>query len=159
MDKPAKGGRVVQSISEALFDSDLVATRMALALGELCWAIMLLWPGDTFGRPTYHLMGLVAHEHAWAAAFLLTGILQFAIVVQQDFDGKFARYFAAWNAFLWVFSVGSMLLSVYPPPAAIGGEISLMVAASWIWLRPLLIDIGENRVHCKYRDQCGKERG
>jgi hypothetical protein len=146
-----KPNRVVQSMTDALFDSDLVASRLALALGEACWAIMLLWPGPTFGRPTYHIMSDVASENAWAAAFLLTSILQFTIVIQQDFDGKFARYFSAWNAFLWVFVVGSMLLSVYPPPAAIGGEIALAVSATWIWLRPLIEAEGVRRA-CKYQD-------
>jgi hypothetical protein len=31
-----------------------------------------------------------------------------------------------------------MLASVYPPPAAIGGEIALALSAFWIWLRPIL---------------------
>lgn len=41
-------------------------------------------------------------------------------------------YFAAYNALLWVFVVGSMLLSVYPPPAAISAEIVMTCAATWM---------------------------
>lgn len=139
--------KVYSSMSEALFDSDLIATRLALALAEMCWAIMLLWPGDTFERPTYHVMSLVAGEYAWAAVFLLTSVLQFTIVVESDFHGKFARYFSAWNASLWVFTVLSMMLSVYPPPAAIGGEMALMVAACWIWIRPFILAEGIRRAY------------
>ena len=35
--------RFVSGMSAALFESDLVATRLALAFAEMCWAIMLLW--------------------------------------------------------------------------------------------------------------------
>lgn len=139
--------KVYQSMSRALFDSDLIASRLALSLAEMCWAVMLMWPGDTFIRPTYILMNHVASEHAWAFAFFVTSIMQFSIVVQADYHGKFARYFAGWNAALWVFTVSSMLLSVYPPPAAIGGEIALMVTASWIWLRPFVLAEGLQRAH------------
>lgn len=139
------GERIVGAMSEALFDSDLIATRLALALAELLWAVMLLWPGDTFARPTYAVLALAAPEEAWAALFLVTSFLQFSIVVEADYHGLFARYFAAWNAALWGFVVGAMLVAVYPPPAAIGGEIALSVSAFWIWIRPFIIAEGVRR--------------
>lgn len=139
--------RIYAALSRAIFDSDLIASRLALALAEMCWAAMLLWPGDTFDRPTYSMMGHVANEHTWAFAFFVTSIMQFSIVVQADYHGKFARYFAGWNAALWIFTVVSMMLSVYPPPAAIGGEVALMVTATWIWLRPFILAEGLQRVH------------
>ena len=147
MSKKTLDQKVYESLSGALFDSDLVATRLALSFAEMCWAVMLLWPGDTFDRPTYGLRSEIASETAWSAIFLLTSFLQFSIVIQADFHGKFARYFAAWNAALWVFTVVSMVLSVYPPPAAIGGEMALMLSATWIWLRPFIIAEGLQRVH------------
>ena len=54
--------RTLSGMTRALFDSDLVATRLTLALAELLWALMLFWPGDTFTRPTYTEMGQVAPE-------------------------------------------------------------------------------------------------
>lgn len=36
--------RFLGGMTSALFDSDLVATRLALAFAEMCWAIMLFWP-------------------------------------------------------------------------------------------------------------------
>lgn len=77
--------------------------------------------------------------------FGITSAIQFAIVLKSAFHKPWARVFATWNAGLWVSIVGAMLLSVYPPPAAIGGEIALAVAALWIWARPLLIEIGERK--------------
>ena len=137
--------RLVSGMRAALFDSDLVATRLALALAELAWAVMLLWPGDTFSRPTYTLMAAIAPELCWAGVFMITSAVQYLIVTFGLYQTRFARAFSCWNAALWVTTIGSMLLSVYPPPAAIGGEFALMVFAVWIWARPLVVKRGERR--------------
>lgn len=137
--------RVIDPLSAAIFDSDLVATRLTLALAEVCWCVMLLWPGDTMSRPTYALMAQLAPEPAWMLIFGFSAITQFYIVLLQEFEAPWARFFAAWNATLWVLSVGTMLFSVYPPPAAVGGEIALMGAAVWIFLRPMIIKKGAQR--------------
>jgi glycerol uptake facilitator-like aquaporin len=78
-------------------------------------------------------------QEAWAALFLVTGVLQLSIVAMEDFHGRFARYFAAWNMSLWVFVVGSCFLSVSPPPAAMSGELILAAGAFWVWFRPFVI--------------------
>jgi hypothetical protein len=135
--------RIVSGMSRALFDSDLIATRLCLFLGELCWAVMLFWPGDTFGRPTYSLMSEVAGEPWWATAFAISAFLQIRIVALDLCRTRWAEWFAVWNACLWVCGIGLMLASVYPPPAAIGGEIALMVSAVWIAVRPHIIARGE----------------
>lgn len=137
--------RIVDPLTRAIFDSDLISTRLTLALAEALWFFMLLWPGDTFDRPTYFLMSLTAPECVWALIFGVTAVLQFTIVLRGCFQDGWARIFATWNAGLWCYTVGSMMLSVYPPPAAIAGEISLTVAALWIWARPLLLEIGERK--------------
>lgn len=134
--------RLVDPLTRAIFDSDLISTRLTLALAEALWCFMLLWSGDTFTRPTYTIMGQAAPEMVWALIFGITSTLQFAVVLRDELRAPWARVFATWNAGLWVFAVGSMLLSVYPPPAAIGGEIALAVAALWIWARPLLLERG-----------------
>lgn len=131
--------KIISAASKALFDSDLVATRILLALAEWTWAVLLLWPGDTFERPTYRLMSHVMKEEAWALLFMFTAITQTGIVLTENFHGLYARAFAGLNSVLWIFIVISMLLSVYPPPAAISGEIALMFGAFWIWLRPYII--------------------
>ena len=37
--------KLINNLSKALWDSDLVATRIVLSLSEMFWAVMLLWPG------------------------------------------------------------------------------------------------------------------
>jgi hypothetical protein len=120
----------------------MIATRFILGTAELLWAVMLLWPGPTFGRPTYTEMAAVFSEEAWALIFLLSALTQFSIVLMEDFHSKFAKYFAGWNAALWGFVVSSMLISVYPPPAAIAGEIALAIGALWIFIRPYILAEG-----------------
>lgn len=138
--------RFVKSVSRMLWDTDLIATRITLALGEFFWAVMLLWPGDTFDRPTYAHMAMVANEELWGVVFLISCITQITIVLLDDLHSRFARYFAGWNAVLWTYTVISMMISIYPPPAAVGGEIALGFAAMWIWVRPYLLAEGYKHV-------------
>lgn len=126
-------------ICTAVFDSDLIATRLILAIAETIWALLLWWPGDTFGRPTYTIMACVMPEDAWGALFAVTACMQVLIVAGGKFLSREARAFAAWNTMLWFFVVTSMVMSVQPPPAAISGEIALALAAGWIWVRPMIL--------------------
>ena len=142
--------RAISGMSRALFDSDLIATRLALFLAEALWAIMLFWPGDTFERPTYSAMGQYAPEVVWACAFGVSAVLQLSIVLYQQCAAMWARLFAVWNAALWLAAVVLMIAGVYPPPAAIGGEIALAVSAVWIAVRPLYF-IRWERLHAVQR--------
>lgn len=131
--------RFIHSATRALFDSDLVASRLIIALAEWWWFALLLWPGNTMERPTYHVMSHVLAEDGWAFVFMMSAIMQTSIVLTESYHSLFARLFAGFNAGLWTFVVISMLLSVSPPPAAISGEIALAFASIWIWIRPHII--------------------
>lgn len=135
--------KIIPPLTKAFFDSDLIASRLSLFVAESCWAIMLWWPGDTFIRPTYHGMAWLMSEFWWAILFSITAFIQISIVITQNYDGYWSRQFSMFNAVIWVYCVVSMLLSVYPPPAAIGGEIALMLSALWIFARPMVIKKGE----------------
>ena len=134
--------KMLDSLTTTLWDTDMVVSRLLLGMAEFWWFLLLIWPGDTFGRPTYTHMAHVMSEEAWAGVFFLSAVTQITIVIRRDFHCTLARYFAAWNMVLWVFVVASMLLSVYPPPAAISAEITLAMASFWIWLRPYLLARG-----------------
>ncbi len=149
-----KHQQAVRGLSRAFFDSDLVATRLMLFVGELAWAVMLWWPGDTFSRPTYDHMGQLANELWWAIAFTCTAIAQLHIVAFELHDSKGAKVFAWWNATLWCGAVMMMLASVYPPPAAIGMEIAGMLGALWIAIRPLILTAIDRKVQKTARKGC-----
>lgn len=134
-----KANYLIEGCSSALFESDLIATRLSLAIAELLWAVMLLWPGDTFERPTYYWMSHIGSETVWAFIFLGSGLYQWYLVAAQKVRTREAELFAWFNSLVWVSTVGFMLASVYPPPAAIGGEISLAIAAFWIAARPVVL--------------------
>lgn len=127
--------KFAQRFLQIMFYSDLQATRWTLGFAEFLWAVTLLWPGETFGRPTYHVMAQVMTEEAWGFVFLMSAVTQFAILFQGKYHERFPVIFAAWNAALWAYVVFSMYLSVTPPPAAISGETALALAAFWVWIR------------------------
>lgn len=131
--------RIIDAFSSAMFDTDMVSARLLLGLSEFTWAVLLLWPGDTFGRPTYQMMSEVMSEEYWGIVFLFSSLMQFGIIASTNYHSREARYFAAYNAILWGFAVISMLKSVYPPPAAISAEIVMALASGWIWIRPYLL--------------------
>ena len=134
--------KYVPAVSRALFDSDLIGSRIIIAMAEFGWFVLLVWPGDTMARPTYKIMATVMPENAWAVVFLVSCFFQTLIVITETYHTVQARYFSAANAALWAYVVISMLMSVYPPPAAIAGEIAIAIAASWIWFRPYVIIFG-----------------
>ena len=126
---------MLENLRTIFFAGSLHSARVILAVAEMLWAISLFWPGETFGRPTYHIMSMVADEILWGYVFFCSSMIQWCIVVGNNLSGKVAMWFAAWNSSLWLFVCGSMYLSVYPPPAAISGEAALALAAVWIFLR------------------------
>lgn len=136
--------KFVNSLSRSLWETDLISSRIILAMGEFFWAIMLMWDGNTFNRPAYAHMATVMSENMWATVFFLSAITQIVIVVSGNLHGVCARWFAFWNMILWMYTVVAMLLAVYPPPAA-GGEIALTISAIWIWIRPYILLEGYRR--------------
>lgn len=112
---------------------NLHSVRLTLAIAELFWVVSLLWPGNTFSRPTYAVMGSVMGELGWGVVFLGTTACQWGILLIGSYHSRFATVFAAWNMSLWCFVVTSMYLSVYPP--MMSGEAALALAAGWIFVR------------------------
>lgn len=137
--------KIINPLAEAMFHSDLIASRLTLFLAEVCWAVMLWWPGDTFIRPTYDGMAWLMNESLWAMVFTVSALIQISIVILQSYDTRFGRNFAGFNALLWVYCTASMLMSVYPPPAAIGGEIAITCSALWICFRPIIVECWERK--------------
>lgn len=137
--------RVICSVSHALWDTDLIASRIVLAFSAFFWGLLLMWPGHVFDRAVYSNMSFLAGEETWGCLFLMTFFAQAFIVLSGNLHNKFARCFAAYSALLWCFVVSGMLIAVYPPPAAIGGEVAIAVVSFWIWIRPYILAEGYER--------------
>lgn len=118
----------------ALF-GNMHSARFTLAVAESIWCLTLFWPGDTFDRPTYHLMSAVSPEWVWALVFGVSACFQWAILLTGNYHDRLGVTFAAWNAVLWWWVCTSMYLSIYPPPAAISGELALALASTWVFVR------------------------
>ena len=145
----------IRRTAAALFNTPIGGTRFILGLAELIWAFSLFWPGDTFNRETYYIMSEIFGESTWATLFLFSGSTQIWLVINNHMDDHwFSRVFSLWNSIFWCIVVASIYLSISPPPAAISGETALAIGSLWIWLRPLIIAIGEKNareaIDCNY---------
>lgn len=103
-------------------------------MSAVMWVICLLWPGETMQRPTYHVMSAFGDDVSWAIVFILVSLLQGTrLLVASSVPRKLASVINGVVAFIWVFTSISMIASVYPPPAAIAGEIVVTIASVWVF--------------------------
>lgn len=137
--------KIISAISRAIWDSDLIASRVILGGAEFFWAILLLWPGNSTMIPMHVNMSTYFGGYFWGCVFLISSVFQFVIVILNKLHSTPARYFAFWNMCLWLYAVLSIITLTYPPPTAIGGEIVLALAAFWIWIRPYILIEGYRR--------------
>ena len=118
-----------------LWGSDLVATRFFLSVASLMWSFLLFWPGDTFARPTYTLMAKFGSETAWAILFGIQGAAGLYSIIHRSRNRALLVSDAILGCILWTGSCVAMLLSVYPPPAAISAEIVAAIMSWWVLVR------------------------
>jgi hypothetical protein len=137
--------KIISAVSKAIWNTDLITSRVILGLAELFWAILLLWPGNTIQTAMHANMSVLFGGYFWGIIFLISAVCQYSIVITNKLHSTPARYFAFWNMGLWAYSVLSIVTLTYPPPTAIGGEIALAVAAFWIWIRPYILIEGYRR--------------
>lgn len=145
INSPISMSGIWHAISRLIWDTDLVASRFILSMAEFIWALTLFLPGVTFPKNlTPHLA--IFPEYIWGIVFLISGIIQLGIILYEHMRTKFAKYFATFNAFLWIYLVLSILIDSYPPVVGVAGEITLMLTAIWIWIRPYILAEGLYRV-------------
>lgn len=129
------------SISRLIWDSDLVMGRFMLFVAELIWGVTLFLPGDTFSSEKLPHLAFLS-EYVWGFIFLSFGIIQISIIIYEHIGSSFSKVFNAFNAFLWIYLVFSIIIDSYPPVVGIAGEITLMITAVWIWIRPYILAEG-----------------
>lgn len=134
--------RCVDNLATLMWDDKLMGTRFLLAVSEFFWgSTLLIWgvQHHLFTRPTYKAMDALGSELGWGLLFLWSAGIQLAIVLMGDIHSRGARVFAFCNALLWIVTVVGALVSVYPPPSAMGAEFAAALAAIWIVLRPHIL--------------------
>lgn len=125
----------MDKIKNILLYNDLSTIRLFLAMSSIVWGILLFWQGDTFARPTYHVMGLIADELVWGGLFFIQGIVAlYSLITEKETELVFFID-ALLGCVLWTGSCIAMLMSVYPPPAAISAEITAAISSWWILVR------------------------
>ena len=131
---------LMHPLHQLLWDSNLVATRMILALGAILWGILLVWSGSNYILPALWTKVFFLNGYIIGTLFLILGVVQSCIAVKRSYCySRIVRQFDAINAITWTYVVTSIFFSVYPPPTVLGGEMALMISAIWIWIRPLII--------------------
>ena len=126
---------LLRRYAHLLLNADMQSTRVILAWGAILWSLMLFWPGDTFDRPTYTIMGHIASEEVWATAFGVQGVVMLWSLLYGYRNRITLMIDAVLGCLLWSTSCLCMLASVYPPPAAISAEITSAVASWWFLVR------------------------
>jgi len=125
----------MKRVKQVLLESDLDSTRFFLALAATLWGVLLFWPDDTFSRQTYSVMKSIASEWVGASAFLIQGVLAFWSLFKSRNTTPFFLLDALLGCVLLSSTCIAMLVSVYPPPAAISAEISAAFASWWVLVR------------------------
>lgn len=122
-------------IRHLMFGIDMEGTRFTLALAAIIWSIMLFWAGDTFSRPTYTYMAAIADELTWATLFGFQGLCALYSLLSGKKNQFLLNTDALLGCLLWSGSCIAMLMSVYPPPAAISAEIAAAISSWWVLVR------------------------
>ena len=116
---------------------DTIVPRCILALIAVLWSAMLFLPGDTFERPVYTNMALIAPETYWGSAWCVYAI----VLTWRTFSASMHRKWLT----LSINTVGLLLYgtaaacivfsNVWPAPAATAGDIGLSLISVWVLMR------------------------
>lgn len=123
-----------------LMESDLALARLAVSVGSLMWAAILLFGGNQFDRPAYAHMADLAPQNVWGSAFGLCGVLQFVRVVSGvsiNVGGLYSKLVAGLIAWLWCFVTAAILLAESPPHGLLAGTAALAALSGLVFIRVL----------------------
>lgn len=125
----------VYNLHRIFWKGDTEVVRMLISVASLMWSFLLFWPGDTFARPTYTLMAEFGSEHVWGTLFLVQGLAGVFSILYNCKKICILVLDSILGCILWTGSCVAMVLSVYPPPAAISAEIIVAWFSWWLLLR------------------------
>lgn len=124
-----------KTLNDIFWRSPTGSARISLALGSFIWAVMLIYPGDTFSRHVvYHVMAEMAAEEVWGFAFLAHSAMLF-VSGWRNTTVLCRLVTNTLGAFLWAGVTMSMFVNPIPLPAIFAGHLALMLESLWILLR------------------------
>jgi hypothetical protein len=137
--KPSAGAVIIYRLWALIAYSDTTPTRFMLALAATGWALLLIWPGDTFERPVYRFMKMIGGDNAeakWCIAWAAhAGGMWWRIFSSVPRPG-WALAVHTLGVILFTSSAISIFLTLtYPLPAAVAPDFVLALAAFWVLVR------------------------
>lgn len=132
-------GLFIKKLGSILYEKDLSMMRLMLGGAELLWALNCWYPGTSFSHPGHEFMSSIASENVWGSLFFVSSVIQIYIVLYSKEYTIYSRIFSFWNFVLWATSVMTIFLAIHPPPVAMSGELILVAASFWSFLRPILL--------------------
>jgi hypothetical protein len=126
-----------------VLDSDTTVPRVLLAGIALIWAIGLALPGDTFDRPVYRYMAMIASEQAWAICWSVYGV---ALLYRTFSERNAFKTDLALNFFgliIYSTTLASIIATrIWPFPAGVGPDVGCAMLAFWVFTRTHVNSLG-----------------
>ena len=116
---------------------DTAVPRCILSAIAAMWSALLFLPGDTFTRPVYANMELIAGETCWATAWGIYSIC----LAWRTFSDTPSRLWVTYiihvcGVLLFGTSASCIIFSrIWPAPAAMAADIVLFLVAVWLLMR------------------------
>ena len=116
---------------------NLDLARLAVAIGSLWWAFVLLAQGPQFDRPSYYWLAQVADQWVWGVAFGACGIYQLARTLGgvKVNSGRVACVTAAVIMLLWASVTVGSALALWPWPGFMSGNVAITALQFLIFVR------------------------
>lgn len=119
-----------------MWKADMFAVRFMLGMSAITWGLLMLLPTED---PTFSIMFKLLPQIAWAAAFIVQGL----VMLWSLICGKTPRITlwadAILGCTLWTSTTLSMfIISVYEYgllPVTLGPEIWISLASAWLLVR------------------------
>jgi hypothetical protein len=132
----------LSNVTYALWDCDVGLLKFLLTIDALVWSSMLIWPGASMNRPIYANMLAIGSEDAWTLFFLVLLFLKSYDLLTYKTPTLANSLITGLTALSHTLCVTLLLVAVYPPAVAVGGELALTLGALWIWVRPMFLKKG-----------------
>lgn len=146
--------KAFNELCDILFRSDTRLLRLILASGAICIGAGFAWPTAIFptpeqlaagtGRHTYVLMAQLAPEWVWGIAFFSQGSVMLVSLLWHQKNRLLLWLDAAFGVVVWTSAIFACYLAYwrgfdrimeYRPPAIMGGEFAVMLAAWLLFIR------------------------